>query len=72
VNAADDDRNFVKKSVNWALRHIGKRNHNLNRAAVATALEIRDIGSRSARWIAADALRELTGDAVRRRLERVK
>lgn len=72
VAAAGDERNFVKKAVNWALRHIGKRNRNLNRAAVATALEIRDLGSRSARWIAADALRELTGEAVQQRLANVK
>jgi len=72
VAAADDDRNFVKKAVNWALRHIGKRNQNLNRAAVATAIEVRDLGSRSARWIAADALRELTGEAVQQRLAKTK
>ncbi len=65
---AVDERNFVKKAVNWALRQIGKRNLNLNRAAIRTAREIRQIDSRSARWIAADALRELTSDAVQRRL----
>ncbi len=63
-----DDRNFVKKAVNWALRQIGKRNVKLNRAAIKAAEEIRRIDSRSARWIAADALRELTGPAVRNRL----
>jgi 3-methyladenine DNA glycosylase AlkD len=56
---ATDDRNFVKKAVNWALRQIGKRNAALNRAAQATAREIQQIDSRAARWIAADALREL-------------
>ncbi len=56
---AIDDRNFVKKAVNWALRQIGKRNPTLNRAAQATAHEIQQIDSRTARWIAADALREL-------------
>jgi 3-methyladenine DNA glycosylase AlkD len=65
---AGDDRNFVRKAVNWALRQIGKRNLDLNRSAVRTAREIRKIGSRSARWIAADALRELTSEAVQTRL----
>ncbi|MHB0965083.1 MAG: DNA alkylation repair protein [Bellilinea sp.] len=54
-----DRRNFVKKAVNWALRQIGKRNPALNRAAVETAREIQAIDSPAARWIAADALREL-------------
>jgi 3-methyladenine DNA glycosylase AlkD len=65
---SDDDRNFVKKAVNWALRNIGKRNLALNRAAIRTARQIRAIDSRSARWIAADAIRELTSPAVQRRL----
>jgi 3-methyladenine DNA glycosylase AlkD len=63
-----DDRNFVKKAVNWALRNIGKRNLALNRAAIRTAKQIRALDSSTARWIAADALRELTGPAVQRRL----
>ncbi len=63
-----DERNFVKKAVNWALRQIGKRNSELNKAAIKTGKEIRTIDSRSARWIAADALRELTSDSVQRRL----
>ena len=67
---ATDDRNFVKKAVNWALRQIGKRSRYLNEAAVHTAHEIRRIDSRSARWIAADALRELTSEKVHRRLKR--
>jgi 3-methyladenine DNA glycosylase AlkD len=67
---ATDDRNFVKKAVNWALRQIGKRSRHLNEAAIRTAREIRLIDSRSARWIASDALRELTNDKVRRRLKR--
>ena len=65
---ATDERNFVKKAVNWALRQIGKRNLKLNKAAIQTAEEIRAFGSGSARWIAADALRELTSDAVQKRL----
>ena len=63
-----DDRNFVRKAVNWALRQIGKRNLALNAAAIETAQAIRAFDSRAARWIAADALRELTGEAVQRRL----
>ncbi len=63
-----DDRNFVKKAVNWALRNIGKRNRALNRTAIRTAHEIRAIDSSAARWIASDALRELTGSAVQKRL----
>lgn len=66
--AAGDERNFVKKAVNWALRNIGKRNLALNRAATDAARRIQAQGSRSARWIAADALRELTGAAVQARL----
>lgn len=67
---ADDDRNFVKKAVNWALRQVGKRSLGLNSLAIEAANRIKLQGSRSARWIAADALRELTSDAVRQRLER--
>jgi len=66
--AADDDRNFVRKAVNWALRNIGKRNAVLNAASLACAQRIRQRGTRAARWIAADALRELTGDGVQSRL----
>jgi 3-methyladenine DNA glycosylase AlkD len=67
---ADDDRNFVRKAVNWALRNIGKRNLRLNAAAIATAERLRKRESRTARWIAADALRELRGGAVQERLRR--
>jgi 3-methyladenine DNA glycosylase AlkD len=59
VEAAGDERNMVKKAVNWALRQIGKRNQRLRRRAIAVAEEIRRIDSAAARWIAADALREL-------------
>lgn len=55
---AFDDRNFVRKAVNWALRNIGKRNATLLAPAIACAQRIREQGTRSARWIAADALRE--------------
>jgi 3-methyladenine DNA glycosylase AlkD len=65
---ADDERNFVKKAVNWALRQIGKRNKMLNKKAVAVAKEIRKMDSPSARWIAADAIRELTNKKILARL----
>jgi len=57
---AKDERNYVKKAVNWALRQIGKRNPVLREKAVRAAERIRDQGTKSARWIANDALRELT------------
>jgi 3-methyladenine DNA glycosylase AlkD len=66
--AADDERNFVKKAVNWALRSIGKRNAALNRAAIACAQRVAQVDSRAARWITVDALRELCSDAVQARL----
>lgn len=66
---ATDERNFVRKAVNWALRQIGKRNRRLNAAAIQAAQEIRQLDSRAARWIAADALRELTSAAVQARLK---
>ena len=70
ARAATDERNFVKKAVNWALRNIGKRNLNLNQAAINTAREIQKLDSKAARWIAADAIRELESDAVQSRLKR--
>ncbi len=70
VEHAADERNFVKKAVNWALRQIGKRNARLNKLAIQTAEDIRRTGSKAARWIAADALRELTSDRVQTRLTR--
>ena len=80
---ACDERNFVKKAVNWALRNIGKRNLALNEAATACAQRIRvaadkraggprggDGGARAARWIATDALRELRSPKTLARLNR--
>lgn len=77
-----DDRNFVKKAVNWALRNIGKRNLALNAAALTCAENIRSAanaaagaerggepGARAARWVATDAIRELNSEKVRARLE---
>jgi 3-methyladenine DNA glycosylase AlkD len=65
---AGDERAFVKKAVNWALRNIGKRNAALNAQAVETARRIAASGTRAGRWVASDALRELEGEAVRHRL----
>jgi 3-methyladenine DNA glycosylase AlkD len=80
-----DDRNFVKKAVNWALRNIGKRNRALNAAAIACAEHIRDAANtraagprggdpetRAARWVAADALRELTSEKRQARLKEIR
>ncbi len=63
-----DERNFVKKAVNWALRQIGKRNKSLNKEAIKVAQEILKINNKTAKWIAADALRELTSASVQKRL----
>lgn len=80
---AFDQRNFVKKAVNWALRNIGKRNRRLNDRAVTSARKILataneraggerggDPDSRAARWVATDAIRELTSEKILTRLER--
>jgi 3-methyladenine DNA glycosylase AlkD len=66
--AAPDDRNFVKKAVNWALRSIGKRNATLNAASVAVSKRLAASSNPAARWVGKDALRELTGPSVQRRL----
>jgi 3-methyladenine DNA glycosylase AlkD len=68
ADGADDDRPLVRKGASWALRSIGKRSPQLNAAAIETALRLRDSDARGARWVAADALRELRSEAVRRRL----
>ncbi len=69
---SQDERNYVKKAVNWALRQIGKRNLILNAKAVKLGEEIALLDSKSARWIAADALRELKSRAVQERLKQVR
>ena len=58
-SGAGDERNFVKKAVNWALRQIGKRSATLRPAAMATAEAILLQDTRAARWVARGALREL-------------
>ena len=67
---ATDERNFVKKAVNWALRNIGKRNQKLKKAAAKAAKEIQRIDAKAARWIASNAIRELESEAVQRRLRK--
>jgi len=60
-----DERNFVRKAVNWALRQIGKRNKNLNKEAIKLAREIQKIDSKTAKWIANDAIRELSSKSFK-------
>ncbi|HWO02480.1 MAG TPA: DNA alkylation repair protein [Blastocatellia bacterium] len=67
-HAATDERHFVKKSVNMALRAVGKRNPALNTAAVTVARRLADSANATARWVGKDALRELTSPSVVRRL----
>jgi 3-methyladenine DNA glycosylase AlkD len=68
--AATDDRNFVRKAVNWALRSIGNRNKALNAAAIEVAERLAASDDRTARWVGKDALRGLRSPATRKRLER--
>ena len=68
--AATDERNFVKKGVSWALRVVGRRSKDLNEAAVALSKELCESESSAARWIGRDALRELTGSVVMRKLKK--
>jgi 3-methyladenine DNA glycosylase AlkD len=68
IGGSGDQRNFVKKAVNWALRQIGKRNQHLNRAAIKAGEKIAKMKSSSAKWIASDALRELRSEKVKKRL----
>lgn len=68
LEGASDERNYVKKAVNWALRQMGKRNLSLHDAAISLAGQIRVIPSKTARWIAADALRELSRESTIKRV----
>lgn len=67
-HGASDNRNFVKKAVSWALREIGGRNRALNSAAIETAEAVAAQGTKSARWVSSDAMRELRSESVQRRL----
>jgi 3-methyladenine DNA glycosylase AlkD len=66
---AGDDRNFVRKAVNMALRAVGKRNRALNTAAVAVACRLAKSKDAAAKWVGTDALRELTSPGVAKRLQ---
>jgi len=70
IKHSTDERNYVKKAVNWALRNIGKRNANLNKKAIKTSKEILKINNKTARWIAKDAVRELTSEKIQTRLKK--
>jgi 3-methyladenine DNA glycosylase AlkD len=67
---ASDERNFVKKAVNWAIREIGQRSAELNAAAIVVAQRLQASDSRAARWVGSDALRELTSPKIAQRLAR--
>lgn len=69
ATCAPDGRNYVKKAASWALRNIGKRNRNLYQQAIQFALTLQKMDSRSARWIAADALRELESKSVQEKFK---
>ena len=62
---ADDERNFVKKAVNWALRQIGKRNGHLRSLALQCASDIQRMDSKTARWVAKDVLKELQAKEIK-------
>ena len=64
-----DERNFVRKAINWALRQAGKRNAVLNKEAIKVAKEIQKINSKTAKWIANDAIRELKSSSIKKRLK---
>jgi 3-methyladenine DNA glycosylase AlkD len=68
ISASTDNRNFVKKAVNWALRSIGKKNRKLNASSIHIAEEILDINTKSSKWIAKNALLELKSEKVRKKL----
>jgi 3-methyladenine DNA glycosylase AlkD len=67
---SSDERNFVRKAINWALRQIGKRNLSLNKKAIKLAEEIKKIDSKSSRWIASDALRELRSKQIQNKFKK--
>jgi len=70
IKQSRDDRNYVKKAVNWALRNIGKRNPNLNKKSIEVAKIIQKIDSKPAKWIASDAIKELTSVKIQERFKK--
>lgn len=72
AHGAQDQRRSVQKAVSWALRNIGKKNHNLNQQAIALAKEIRETNTKPAKWVSSDVIRELTSEAVQNRLAKAR
>ena len=66
---SSDERNYVKKAVSWSLRHIGKRNINLHKAALKLAYELKQIDTKTTKWIGSDVIRDLNSDPTLRRLK---
>ncbi len=71
AHGAQDSRKSIQKAVSWALRNIGKRNENLNQRAVILARQIHETATKPAKWVGSDVLRELTSEAVHKRLNKV-
>jgi 3-methyladenine DNA glycosylase AlkD len=69
-SGASDDRNFVKKGVSWALRHLGHRNARLHAMAVKTATRLSKSEHATERWIGRDALKDITRPLVIRKVTR--
>lgn len=65
LDASNDERTYVKKAVNWALRSIGKRNRDLNKLAQKVAFSLSNSDNKTARWIGKDAYKELSNPSVR-------
>ncbi|MCQ2972283.1 MAG: DNA alkylation repair protein [archaeon] len=71
IEGADDNRNFVKKAVNWAIRSIGKKNKSLNKKAIELSYELLEMDSKSAKWIAKNAIKELESEKVQNKLNKI-
>ena len=65
IEQSGDERIYVKKAVNWAIRQIGKRNHDLKREVIEVCAAIKELNTKAGNWIVADALKELTGNHVK-------
>lgn len=68
---APDNRNFVRKGVNWALRSVGRRSRKLHNAATALAKRLAESEDATARWVGKDAFKQLTGPAMMARIRRL-
>ncbi|MHA1917333.1 MAG: DNA alkylation repair protein [Candidatus Ranarchaeia archaeon] len=69
IRGSTDERNFVKKAVNWAIRQIGKKNMSLNQKCIKLSEELLELDSKSAKWIAKDAIKELTDEKILKRIK---